>query len=273
MVRYDLAARQWLQYFSGISAEFLTYSPDGNRVTYVDYPDGALWRSSIDGSDKLKLAGPPMQTVHPSWSPDGRRIAFMGMVPGRPRQVYVVSAEGGTPEPVLPERHHQEQPSWSPDGHSLLVSYVYFLEPEPQGIKIVDLRTREAKPLPGSEGLWEGSWSPDGRHIAARTIDSRAIRLFDVHAQKWTELARSDVGCLCWSKDGRFVYFKRLGSRSAVMRVRVEDHKVEQVVSLTNIRYTGFARGIWIGLTPDNSPLMLRDTGTEEIYALDWQAP
>jgi hypothetical protein len=29
----------------------------------------------------------------------------------------------------------------------------------------------------------------------------------------------------------------------------------------------------WFGLTPDDSPLVLRDTGTQEIYALDWQEP
>ena len=31
--------------------------------------------------------------------------------------------------------------------------------------------------------------------------------------------------------------------------------------------------GTWIGLAPDDSPLMLRDTGTAEVYALDWEAP
>jgi hypothetical protein len=30
--------------------------------------------------------------------------------------------------------------------------------------------------------------------------------------------------------------------------------------------------GYWLGMAPDDSPLLLRDTGTQEIYALDWQA-
>jgi hypothetical protein len=29
----------------------------------------------------------------------------------------------------------------------------------------------------------------------------------------------------------------------------------------------------WTGLAPDDSPLALRDIGTQEIYALDWEAP
>jgi hypothetical protein len=31
--------------------------------------------------------------------------------------------------------------------------------------------------------------------------------------------------------------------------------------------------GTWCGLTPDDSPLVLRDVGTQEIYALDLQLP
>ena len=42
------------------------------------------------------------------------------------------------------------------------------------------------------------------------------------------ELARSDVAYLRWSADGRYVYFRRIGSNMAFMRVRVTDHKVAE---------------------------------------------
>ena len=41
---------------------------------------------------------------------------------------------------------------------------------------------------------------------------------------------------------------------------------------LKNFRQTGYY-GSWLGMAPDDSPLLLRDTGTQEIYALDWEAP
>ena len=82
-----------------------------------------------------------------------------------------------------------------------------------------------------------------------------------------------DVGWLQWSKDGRDVYFERLGSDAAVMRVRLKDRKVEKVVGLSGIKNTGSSGGLWFGVTPDGSPLLLRDTGTQEVYALDWQGP
>jgi hypothetical protein len=48
---------------------------------------------------------------------------------------------------------------------------------------------------------------------------------------------------------------------------------LEEVVSLKDFRTTGWAGATWTGPALDDSPLMLRDIGTQEIYALDWQAP
>jgi len=45
---------------------------------------------------------------------------------------------------------------------------------------------------------------------------------------------------------------------------------VERVVDLTNLPITGYY-GIWLGLAPDDSPLLLRDAGSQDIYALDWE--
>jgi hypothetical protein len=55
------------------------------------------------------------------------------------------------------------------------------------------------------------------------------------------------------------------------MRIRIRDRKIERVADLKNFRQTGYW-GVWLPMAPDDSPLLLRDTGTQEIYALDWQA-
>lgn len=51
-------------------------------------------------------------------------------------------------------------------------------------------------------------------------------------------------------------------SARANLRVSVNDHKIEEVVSLKDVKCTGFGGGLWIGLTPGNSPLLLHDTGS-----------
>jgi Tol biopolymer transport system component len=213
-----------------------------------------------------------MQTSHPHWSPDGKQIAFMGISPGSLHRIYIVPAAGGAPQPVYEEQRNQEHPSWSPDGNSLLFSYVHWLEKAPTGISVVNLKTHKLEEIPGSEGLWEGEWSPDGRYVVARTFDSHALMLFDWHNRKWEELVKGDVGWLEWSTSGRYVYYKQLGTHAALMRASLENRKAEEVADLTKIKNTGWGGGLWVGLTPEDSPLLLRDTGTQEIYALEWHA-
>ena len=273
VVRYDLKTRSWAPYLSGMSAEFVTFSQDGRWIAYVAFPEGTLWRGRIDGSERLQLTKPPMQTLHPHWSPDGKQIAFMGISPGRLARIYIVPAGGGAPRTVYAEQRNQEHPSWSPDGNSVLFSYMHWLEKAPTGISVVRLKTHKLEQIPGSDGLWEAEWSPDGRYVVARTFDSHALMLFDFNARKWEELVRSDVGLEEWSASGRFVYFKRIGNQAAFMRVSIDNHQVDQVVDLKTIKNTGWGGGLWVGLTPKDAPLLLRDTGTQEIYALDWHAP
>jgi len=96
--------------------------------------------------------------------------------------------------------------------------------------------------------------------------------LFDFAAQRWEEIAKVFGGFPNWSETGDYVYFLRYEEPWSVMRVRIRDRKLERVADLKNFRETGYY-GSWLGMAPDDSPLLLRDTGTQEIYALDWEAP
>ena len=98
--------------------------------------------------------------------------------------------------------------------------------------------------------------------------------LFDFSTQQWSVLASvSRAGYLCWSRDSQYVYFL-LGrsEKPCVMRVNVTDRKLAQVASLMGFQQTGYY-AFWLDLAPDDSPLLLKDTGTQEIVALDWHAP
>lgn len=277
LARYDSNSGQFVPYLSGISAEFADFSRDRKWVTYVSFPDHILWRSKLDGSERLQLTLPPVQAAVPRWSPDGKRIAFFDAAPGKPWKIHLISADGGTPEPVLNEPRNEMDPNWSPDGNALLFSYFPIFEktaPESLGVYVVDLGTRKVRKLSGSDGLWAPRWSPDGRYVVTRSLDSLALMLFDFKTQAWTELTRGVYfGFMNWSSDGQYVYYLRRGREPAVLRIRIGDRKVEEVASLKDVRQTGFRGAIWSGLAPDDSPLVLRDMGTQEIYALDFHAP
>jgi Tol biopolymer transport system component/DNA-binding winged helix-turn-helix (wHTH) protein len=277
LVRHDPQSGQFVPYLSGISAEFVDFSKDRKWVTYVSFPERTLWRSKIDGGERLQLTWPPLQATMPRWSPDGKRIAFFDAAPGGPWKIYLISPEGGSPEPLLDEPRNEMDPNWSPDGNSLIFSYFPIFEkmpPQRLGLYLVDLRTRKVRKLPGSDGLWAPRWSLNGRYIVARSLDSQSLMLFDFRTQTWSALVTGAYfGFANWSAEGQYVYYLRRGKQPAVWRVRVPDRKVEEIASLNDVRQTGFRGAIWTGLTPDDSPLILRDIGTQEIYALDFEAP
>jgi WD40 repeat protein len=92
LTRYDVKTDQFKPYLSGISAEGISFSSDGKWAAYGSYPDATLWRSRIDGSERLQLTFSPLRAYQPDWSPDGKSVAFMGTEPGKSWRVYIVSA-------------------------------------------------------------------------------------------------------------------------------------------------------------------------------------
>jgi len=137
-------------------------------------------------------------------------------------------------------------------------------------IHIYNLKTGQMSNVPGSEGLWTARWSPDGRYIAALTQDSRNLMLFDLRTARWTKLATlAQIPDLVWSRHEETLYFNgevTAGDR-AVFRVKILGGKVERLASLN-----GMPVRDWLGLTLDDSPLIARIIGTQEIYAMtvDW---
>jgi len=275
LMKYDMKTSQFVPYLSGISAFGVSFSSDGNWVAYVTFPEGTLWRMRTDGSERLQLTFSPVLASQPYWSPDGKRIAFMGTAPGKSWQIYVVPAEGGTPRMLSPEDRNHVDPSWSPDGLSLAFGAIPFLEPDNAGgIFILDLKTNQLSKVVGSERMFSPRWSPDGRYINAQTSDDLKQTLFDLKTQRWQELTGGGpIGFPNWSRDGKYVYYDAgTGDQAGFYRVRISDHKVERIANLKDIRRTGLF-GYWAGLATDDSPLLLRDTGTQEIYALDVDLP
>ena len=266
LVQYDAKSQQFLPYLSGISAIHLGFSKDGQWVAYMNYTDGTLWRSKVDGTERLQLASSPMAVMWPQWSPDGKQIAFAASVPGKRMHVYIVSADGGVPKQVTKGERDELWPNWSEDGNSLFfgASAIYQL----------NLKTNQLATLTGSEGKRYPRLSRGDNYIAALSITNH-LMLFDVKAQKWTELTQTEAHYPAWSHDGKYVYFSSTAEgEPAIYRVHIKDHKLERVTSLKDVkRPTSISLGSWTGLAPDDSLLALRDISTFEIYALDWQVP
>lgn len=278
LVRYDARARDFVQFLSGISAGELDFSRDGKWVTYVSYPDYALWRSRVDGSDPLQLTFPPMSADLPRWSPDGTQIAFVDSELGRPFKIFLVPSQGGTPHELLPESQNQVDPAWSPDGKQLAFGRIGVVgSTEKLAIQVVDVSTHQVSVIRGSENLFSPRWSPDGRHLAALPEDSKKLMLYDFKTGKWSDWINEPgaIGFPNWSRDGNYLYYDTISTEHPTFRrVKVGQTRSEPVVDLKDLRrYSLTLVGAWSGLAPDGSPLFVRDLSTDEIYSLDLELP
>ena len=273
LIRYDAQRRGFVPFLSGISASDLRFSRDGKWVAYVSYPEGTLWRSRVDGSDRLQLTSPPVIAAQPHWSPDGTQIAFMEMQT-RPWKILLVSAKGGVAQEMLAENHDQVDAEWSPDGKQMVFAR---FSGEQKSIQLLDLNSKQVSIVPGSQGLFSPRWSPDSRYLAALTCDSKLkIVIFDFKSQKWSDWVSGPGmrGYPAWSRDGNYLYFDNyLTDAPGYYRVKLGQTHPELLVDTRDVKRNFGQKGTWSGITPDDSPLFLRDTSTDEIYALDLELP
>jgi Tol biopolymer transport system component len=94
--------KPWL---GGITAEFVTFSPDGKSVAYVSFPEGILWRANLDGSNPVQLTSPPLYPKNPMRSPDGTEILFSNSSAASLRdwRIYTVGLPRGSLKLLVPE--------------------------------------------------------------------------------------------------------------------------------------------------------------------------
>jgi Tol biopolymer transport system component len=278
LTRYDPITRQMTPYLSGISAGEVAFSRDGNWVAYVSYPENVVWRSRLDGSEKMQLTYPSMAATLPRWSPDGTQIAYIGAQWGKPWKIYLVSAQGGTAQELLSENRNEVDVDWAPDGKRLVFGRSSSTsDAEPLLVQTVDLATSHITVVPGSEGIFSPRWSPDGRYLAALTGDSKKIMRFDFQTKTWATWIEAKEGMLGypeWSPDGEFLSFTTyFVGNVAVRRVKLGHTESELVVDLRGQRRYGDDWGSWSGVAPDGSGLFVRDLSTQELYVLDVQLP
>jgi Tol biopolymer transport system component len=272
LVRFDQTSKQLRPFLGGISAEFVTYSKDGAQIAYVTYDDGILWRAKADGTERIQLTNPPLYPIVCRWSPDGSQILFTAPPPLIPARfaLYVIPAQGGTPRPLLSGDDGQSPGDgvWSPDGRRVM----YSVWPK-DSLRILDLDSGKVSEVPGSNGLNSPRWSPNGRYFAAMTRSKDSVRIFDLQTQQWSTLVetRGTWGFPTWSHDSKFLYALNFPAVSgavppSVSRIAVPGGTPQRVVDLRDVPLTGVIN-FWFDLDPDDTPLLLRDKSTSDIYA------
>lgn len=155
------------------------YAPSGREI--------AVSREEARGDTEIVIVdhdGSPIQVVarnegidvSPTWSPDGRRLAFCSARGGTP-QIYVVDAAGGPPRRVTQAGTYNTSPAWSPTGDR--IAYTGRVRGGSFQIFVLELATggvRQVTRGPGDNT--NPSWSPDGRYLVFSSTRSGRDELF-----------------------------------------------------------------------------------------------
>ena len=199
-----------------------SWSPDGSSLAYVyrgtNFAD--IFTTDDQGQSQTRLTISQSTILdnndlnfRPTWSPDGKLIAFVSDRTSTFPTLWVMNAADGTGRRVVATPGLQQEAvdalAWSPDGSQLAITL--FNEPGPTQIALIPLGAtarqtgRLLTTLPG--GALDPVWSPDGSWIAfagrdAYTIDLYAVRPDGTGLTRLTtdgQLARSPA----WSPDGQ----------------------------------------------------------------------
>lgn len=110
----------------------LSLSPDGSKAVFVlnsiEQEGDSKWEFrytnqlylvASDGSSTPKALTNKESAGQPSWSPDGKQLAFVRSIEGKP-QIFLLSFEGGEPMQLTKFKYGASNPKWSPDGKQIV---------------------------------------------------------------------------------------------------------------------------------------------------------
>jgi Tol biopolymer transport system component len=163
-----------------------SWSPDG-RIAFTSSRSGDLriWTMDGDGSDEAVLPAPSGESqLHPAWSPDGGRIAFV-FYSADGVGLAVMNADGSGrrnlvqwPPPDRSNFHEPRRPTWSPDGGRIAFELtsggggaIFYT------IEVVNAAGGGVITAGPGTSTFQPAWSPDGRYMIFR--DDDALYLMD----------------------------------------------------------------------------------------------
>ncbi|MBT2746364.1 MULTISPECIES: winged helix-turn-helix domain-containing protein [unclassified Lysobacter] len=200
-----------------------TLSPDAALVAYVAVPEGqrgtAILVQTTDQTPPRQLTRPSglAEDSAPSWSPDGRSIAFLRVEPGVSCEVLMIAANGGaerdigTCDPRSPPTFE-----WTPDGRGLIFGSMLTAQGL-VGMRVLDLASGEWRAVPYRSGSGNVDlsprFSPDGRWIVFLRNNPQGdfwrLPAEGGTAERLSQLS-ADVRGWDWLPDSRSILFGRL---------------------------------------------------------------
>ncbi len=172
------------------------FSRDGSVLAYAYGTENGTDIHTVPGltagQPRRVTIGRGSENINPSFSPDGRKIAFVSGRLGHP-EVYITDADGTNVELLtqanVGEQAYRTSPDWSPDGRS--IAYHAQIGGVFQ-IFTIGLRERVPRQLTSDASNEDPWWAPDSRHIVFTSTRSGVPQLviMDVESGRVRQLSR-----------------------------------------------------------------------------------
>jgi Tol biopolymer transport system component len=188
------------------------YSPDGGKiaVTVGNFDDADVWILDLERETRTRLTFSDKSDWRPTWSPDGKWIAFASGRDGIPN-LYRKPADGSSEAERLTESSNLQVPtSWSLDGRRIL--FAELSNETGWDLAWLDLEEGTVHPLIESKfHQLGGDFSPDGRWYAYMSNESGRpevyVSPFPGPGGKW-QISNSGGNWPRWSRDGEEIYYR-----------------------------------------------------------------
>jgi Tol biopolymer transport system component len=229
-------ARSPLAGNDGLFRAVPAWSPDGRKLVFAIQLRGSaglchragacndeIFVINADGSGLRRLTRNAVPDGHATWSPDGRKIAFLSWRAGTGADVFVMNADGSDQRNLTRKPGNEVGPEWSPDGRKLVFTGVPTGQPLWVGgsrsasgpyrdVYVMNADGSDQRNLTQTRDAEEyaAAWAPDGRTIAFAAYDGRSNRIFVINADGSGKRAlthKITETFMSWSPDGRKIAF------------------------------------------------------------------
>jgi TolB protein len=159
-----------------------------------------------DGNNKRRLSDGTGYAGQPTWSKDGKTIAFIAgkdATPGAVRELFVVPAAGGSPTQITHLNSSLGTPTWAPDNRT--IAFLQILGQQDYKLMIVDVDGNNLRALAQNGVVQYQQFSPSGDELVYSNVLRGANGIYRVRVTDATTVTvkAGDDYQPTWSPDGK----------------------------------------------------------------------